>query len=295
MSEENIYQRGCLVFLTTRFWGATSKLDSDQIGSLPDDLVNASIKLLRDDSKLTAVRSILAEAKRFVDSNTMYFPIPGAKFINKNRISFVNDGLLSRKEWALEAVEDLIGSLAAAELDFKRYVEEKDRPDLYDPGNYPTGDQLRKAFKFGWGFRTLAPPSKEMGILSPEVYEQEMRTFKAEMKEFQDSLVSAVAKEFYERIDKLREQCIGTGEINAGTVKSVSRVLQKFDEVWEGCVAHDALKLMIQDVKDYMEGTDASMLKSDPEFRQMVGNKMKEVTTLITLSEDERLTRSLDL
>ena len=133
-----------------------------------------------------------------------------------------------------------------------------------------------------------------MAILSPEMYEQEVASFKKDMKEFEDSLISIVAKEFYERIDKLKEQCLGGTDISAATVKSVHGVLEKFNRIWDGCVQNDELTKMIQDVKMYMQGTETQMLKADDEFRRMVGKKMSEVTSLIRSSKDERLTRKLD-
>ena len=289
MSEDNVYTKGCLIIFRSRFWGATKKLSEDQLGDLPPEIVKASRDLLVDDSKLEAVRGIIGEAKRFIKSNTMPFPIPNVDFINKNRITFVDDALKSRKENAIEAVEDLTNAL---EYEKSRY---KSRfPDLYAEGNYPTADQLMDNFEFNWSFRVISPPGKDLAILSPEIYEAEIKAFKKEIQDFQESLVSTIAKEFFYRIDKLRDQCIGTGDISSSTVKSIHNLLDKFDNVYDGCISHKALKDMIDDVKLYMDGTEANMLKADDDFRSMVGKKMGEITSLIVNSKDPRLTRKLD-
>ena len=288
-NEENAYSRGCLIIFKSRFWGATTKLDSEQLGDLPEDIVKASRDLLTDDSKLVAVRGIIGESKRFIKANTMSFPIPNVDFINKSRITHVDEGLKARKIWLEEAVEELNASLEFAK---QRYQERY--PDLYNAGDYPTPAQLVRNLVFEWKFRVISPPGKDMAILSPEMYEQEVASFKKDMKEFEDSLISIVAKEFYERIDKLKEQCLGGTDISAATVKSVHGVLDKFNRIWDGCVQNDELTKMIQDVKMYMQGTETQMLKADDEFRRMVGKKMSEVTSLIKSSKDERLTRKLD-
>ena len=288
-TEENAYTKGCLVIFKSRFWGATTKIDPEQLGDLPERIVKASRDLLTDDSKLTAVRGIIGEAKRFIKSNTMAFPIPGVDFINKNRISFVDDGLKRKKVYLDEAVEELIATLEFAK---QRYKERY--PNLYNEGDYPTPAQLLRNLVFEWKFRVISPPGKDLAILSPEMYEQEIASFKKEMKEFEDSLISIVAKEFYDRIDKLRDQCLGSTDISAATVKSVHGVLEKFGKIWNGCVESDELTKMIKDVKMYMEGTETQMLKADDEFRRMVGKKMSEVTSLIKASKDPRLTRKLD-
>jgi hypothetical protein len=150
-------------------------------------------------------------------------------------------------------------------------------------------------FVFKWSFRVINPPGKDLGILSPEVYEAEIKSFKNDMKEFEDGLISLVTKEFFERIDKLRDQCIGTGSISASTVKSIHTMLERFDDVYDGCITHNNLKKMIEDVRVYMSGTDARMLSADQDFATMVGKKMKEVVGLIINSKDPRLTRRLDI
>ena len=49
---------------------------------------------------------------------------------------------------------------------------------------------------------------------------------------------------------------------------------------------------MIADVKNYMDGTDASMLKADGAFRQMVEDKMSQITEQLETTNE--LKRSLD-
>jgi len=290
MEEKSIYEKGCLIILTTRFWGATTKLTPEQLGDLPAEIINASRSLLPDDSKVKAVRGILAEARRFVSSNTIHFPIPNVDFINKNRIAYVDSALKSRKEWALEALDDLIRVLETEKRKYKSKY-----PDLYKESNYPTESQLRDNLVFDWSFRIISPPGKDLAILSPEMYEAQVQSFKREMKEFEDNLISVVAKEFYDRIDKLREQCIGAGDVSSATVKSIHNVLDKFQNVYDGCLTHNSLKKMVDDIKMYMDGTDASMLKAGDDLRRMVGEKMKDVTSLIKNSKDKRLTRKLDI
>ena len=287
--QNDLYRKGCIIIFASRFWGATKTLDRDQLGDLPEEIVHASRDLLIETDKLEAVRGIIGDAKRFIKSNSMRFPIPGVDFINKSRISYVDDALKSKKAWAQEAVEDLIGTLESAKARYKAKY-----PDLYSEGNYPTAAQLRDNFKFEWDFRIISPPGKDLEVLSPEVYERCVADFKKQMEEFQSSLISTVAKEFYDRIDRLREQCIG-GDVSASTVKSVHTVLEKFGNVYEGCLDNKELQKMIDDIKMYLEGTDAAMLKSDSDFRNMVGGKMKEVTALMINSKDPRLTRLLDI
>jgi hypothetical protein len=288
-SESEAYTKGCLIILQTRFWGATKKIDDDDLGDLPPAIVKASKDLLINTGKLEAVRGILGEAKRFIAKYAMDFPLPAVKFIGKNKIELVDAGLRSRKEYAEEAVEDLINS-----LEYEKAAYKAKYPEMYEESNYPTPAQLRENFKFTWKFRTIAPPGKELGVLSPEIYQQEVLRFRSEMKEFQDSLISLVASEFYTRIDKLKEQCL-TGEISGSTLKSIHTVLEKFDDVWSGVISNDTITKMVDEVRLYLDGTDTGMLKADDEFREMVQESLQEVTNLIVNSDDPRIKRKIDI
>lgn len=290
MSEEsNIFSKGCNVIFKSRFWGASKKLQPEHLGDLPEKIIHATRDLLTDRTALDAVNWVRADAKRFIKGNSVYSPITNVDFIPKGRIRLVDDGLKYRKEKATRNVEVLIDQLSELE---SRYASEY--PDLYSAGDYPTPAQLRSNFTFYWVFRAFVMPDKELQLLDPDMYEAEVKKMRTEVKEVSDGLVSIVAEQFYSRIDKLKEQCL-FGNVSQQTVKSVHDVLEKFDNLWDGFVSHDTLRKSIQDIKDYMDGTNTGMLKADDDFRKIVGNKMSEICSTIKNSEDPRLTRKLNL
>jgi len=59
--ENNLYKKGCLITITTRFWGATKRLSEEQLGDLPSEIVSATRDLLINTDKLASVRGILGE------------------------------------------------------------------------------------------------------------------------------------------------------------------------------------------------------------------------------------------
>lgn len=291
MSSDNgdIFSQGCLIISTFRFWGASKRLAPEQLGDLPKKIVDATRALLRDRSKLAAVNSIKDDAKRFIKSYCLYYPIQGIDFIPKDNIETVDKGLKYRRTLAEEAVEDLIDHLEALKADYR--IE---YPEYYNEANYPTPEQLMDNFLFSWSFRVFGPPEEGLSILTPEMYNSEVQKFQDEMQEMKDGLVSMVSSEFVTRIDKLREQCL-TGNINTGTVESIDKTLLKFDNVWKSFITHDELQKAVSDIREYMKGTKADMLKVDDEFREAVGAKMNDIVSSIKNSPDERLTRKLSL
>jgi len=288
-NNENIFSRGCLIVFRSRFWGASKQLTPDQIGDLPPNIVHAVRDLLHDKSRLEAVNSIRGDAKRFIKSNSLYYPIDGIDFIAKEKIEMVDKGLQYRRTLAEEAVESLTNHLEALKLGYKA-----EYPDFYNEANYPTPAQLRDNFQFSWSFRVFGPPDEGLSVLTPEMYKAEVDKFQNEMQEMKDGLVSMVTFEFYQRIDKLKEQCLH-GNISSATVKSIEGVLERFDTLWDSFISHEELQKVISDIREYMRGTDAGMLKADDEFREAIGQKMSEITSLIKNSPDERLTRKLAL
>lgn len=283
-----LFKKGCLIVINSRFWGASKKLEKDQIGNLPPEIVKATFDLLADRSRLDHIKSIMSEAKRFVSIYSMDFPIRSVKFVRKNNTVMIDNYLKTAKGRVLDGLENLLDEIDYLKDDFHEKF-----PQYYKESNYPTREQLRANLVFDWQFILIGLPDKGSGILSPEIYEQELAKTKRNFKDFNDSLISTVAKEFYERIDKLREQCI-TGSINTATVKSIHNVLDKFSNVWDGCFIQEDLQKMISGIKEYMDGTDGDMLRASDDLRKMVGDKMSEIVSEIKLSDDERILREID-
>lgn len=288
-SNDSIFNEGCLIASRFRFWGASKKLNPDQIGDLPPKIVHAVRSLLSNKSYLVTVNGVKDDAKRFIKANTLYYGVDGLDFIPKDKIEFVDDGLKWRKGLAEEAVENLIDHLEACKADYRA-----EYPEFYNEANYPTPAQLRDNFCFTWSFRTFGLPDEGLMLLSPEMYKAEVSKFQAEMQDMRDGLVSMVTKEFYGRIEKLRDQCLN-GSISSSTVTSISSTLEKFDDLWSGYVAHEELQKAVADIREYMDGTDADMLKADDEFREAIGGAMSDIVNQIKNSPDERLTRKLAL
>lgn len=286
----NVFSQGVLVHLQVSCWGASAKLEKEHLGEeVPKEIVRAVYDLLDDKTFLEDLHSIRSEAKRFLYRNSLPFPVDGLVFIPKPSIERIDEGLKTRRGHFEEAVEDFLRTYES-----KRSAFAEKYPKIYQPQKYPSVSQMAYRFRFNWSFRHFTVPDAEMSLLPPELYKEEERKFKAEMRQMKDTAISVIGQEFIKKIDILKEQCFDDN-INTATVNAFHTFLDKFDNLWKGFVGHAALKRMIEEAKEYMDGTEADMLRADDSFRQLVGNKMKDITEQFQKIPDARLKRKLDL
>lgn len=290
-AQNDVFSNGVLIYLHARCWGASSRLDKKHLGELPKDIVRGMYDLLKDKTYLAGVHNVRNEAVNFIGDNSLPFPIAGLHFVPKKLIFEMDMKLKTYRNRFWAAVEEFLENYSSLVEDYA-----KEYPDLYEPAKYPSKSQLRTRFCFDWIFRHFNVPEVSLEVLSPEVYEEELKKFQSEMRQMRDMAVSAVGQRFIEKIESLRDQCLdSSGSINTATVNAVHSFLDRFDHLWDGFIAHPQLKEQIDKCKEYMAGTDADMLRTDESFKNMVGGKMTEIVDHLDDLADARLHRRLDL
>jgi hypothetical protein len=286
----NIFTKGILVSLRTRLWGATGKLERSQFSIIDETMdkktVHASMDLLKDKTLINAMRQTRAAAQRFVKANSLPFPEVGMDFVPKNRIQFIAEELEKYRTEYLEYGEQLVKKLKELEAQFA-----EKHPKLYNPAKYPSEARLRYTIQFEYVFRVFSAPDEALGVISPDMYQREIKKFRADIEMMKENTVGVICKEIKSRIDQLSDQC-ESGKVNQATLNGFETIMDKFKNVWTGFVDEkDVLKIM-EDLELYLEGTDASMLRYDDEFRSMVGFKAKEIASTL---ENKGFKRSIDI
>lgn len=291
IQDENVFNNGCLIHLRCRCWGGYAKISNQYISDeLPKEMVRAVADLLIDKSKLDKAHQLRNEAHRFIDGHSLPFPVDGLKFIPKKSIETVNAGLESRKESFKDAVEDFVANLESLIQQTKT-----DAPAIYQKDKYPSTDLMLSKFGFDWTFRVFNVPELSSSILPPELYKQEMDKAKAEIDEMKNMAVSAIGRQFLDKISALKEQCSGTKSINTATVESLHKFLDKFDESWGDFFCHDRMRAMINECKGYMIGADADMLRHDAHFREVIGSAMGDIVSEFEKIGLKRPERKMDI
>lgn len=290
---DQAFDSGVMVFLTTRCWGGQTALDKEMFqDALDKDIVKAVQALLHGNGRtlLKHLHDMRAEAKNYVDIWSFGAnELPGIRFVPKESIEMIEEGLKRRQRDFFDAVDRFIGEFSAAKEEYARL-----KPDYYREDKYPSEDDLRSRFVFKWRFRTIGVPNIESGILTADMYRREREALVKDMQNIRDTAIRAIGAEFLTRIDSLRKQCIG-GNINTATVDGLKGFIDKFESYWSNFAYHEQLKSMAEEVKEYLDGVGAEEIRADDEFRNMVKDKMSGIVDAFANSTDSRLRRRLDI
>lgn len=302
IEQKNVFSDGVLILFRTRCWGATTRADDNVIqiseDYLPKDkeaaakvrkMIRAQMDLLDDKTLLEQLNQIRSEAKRYIHRNSIPFPAPNMVFVPKNRIVDIDERLQRyQQEWE-EVAEDLVEQLDSLKEKFKAKY-----PELYDEASYPSKASLRSRIYFNWSFRQFTVPDREMSVLSPEIYKREVAKFKQDIAEMKSMTLNVMANEFIQRIEALKKGC-ETGNITPQTVTAINGFLSRFDDVWDGFIEEKKIRKLVQEIKDYMDGTDAGMIRYDDNFRQIVANKAAQVAESLQKIDGVELKRAIDI
>jgi len=296
--ELNAFSNGVLVNLEIyRGWGASIQLPDEELGELPKEIVKGIQDLLlkEDRDLLNELQVLKSKAQGWVARNSIPFSVSGFMFLPKDKIEEANEKLKEFKTEYFEAAQKVANRLGGMEESYKAKF-----PKYYRAGQYRTKEQFLRKIVFRWSFRMFSVPDQEMNILSPELYKEEVKKFKEEIKRTSDDLIGIITKEFYRKISELKKACDPNAEkeLNGKTVGAIIRFLDKFDSLYDGFVFHKDLKKMVGEVKEII-GDDtstemASYLKEGDEYRDLVGKELQRVLDTLKALPDEPIKRALD-
>ena len=296
--ELNAFTNGVLVNLEIfRGWGASIQLPDEELGELPKEIVKGIQDLLlkEDRELLNEMGTIKGKAHGWLSRNSIPFSVSGFTFIPKGRIEEANEKLKEFQVLYMQQAEAVAERISGME---KRAKEKY--PKYFRAGKYKTKEQFLSRVVFRWSFRMFSVPSEDMGILSPEMYKEEVKKFKEEIKRTSDDLVGMISKEFYNKIAELRKACDPNEEkeINGKTVGAIIRFIEKFDTLYDGFIFHKEIKRMIGEMKDLVKTDTASefadYLRNGDDFKSQVGDMMSGMMSDLKALPDEPIKRALD-
>jgi len=281
ITDQNIYTIGELLILDIRKFGGQTSLSETQVderfGEDKDVLKGIQDLLLPEDRNLLdALDRIRSEAHGYVARCSIPSDIPLFHWIRKTRKQEMEEYLEGAKERFREFAEEFAGKWAEIET---RFAAKK--PALYQPDKYPTKASLLSRFVFSWKWKEITPSDANSQELSQEVNR---------MKQW---VLRAMKKTIGDRMEVLAKSC-ADGKVNAVTLASIdTQVFEKYRNLFDGFIDSVDIQQAIEDLQEYLDGTDAEMLRSDDTFRDMVEKKAKEVAATVQKVKEEKDDRAL--
>lgn len=283
-------QEGALCQLKIGKWDAAVRMDKSKLGkNVPKEIVRAMQDLVEDKTLLKDLTTVKRSTKNLLVQHSLPFPVDGVFWVPKNVITYLDEQFAERRAEYMRRKEILKRKLPVMKSRFK-----KKYPKFYNAEYYPTRDELDKKYYFRWNFFHFVVPKKEAQVLSPSQYKREQQKFKNMVQEMEEMTVNLIGNELLKRIDTLRKQC-ENDEVNAGTITSIDRFMDKWNELWKGNVDNKKLHGIMKSMRVQMKRTSADKLKDSEQFREKAAEKLENIIGRIKKVPNIELKRKLDV
>lgn len=267
-TESSIFKKGCLVHLTCSIWGGRVKLPSSSIRvDAAPEFVNAT-KYLVDRDCLKPIEKIRNEARSYVYSKTLPFPLPGLLFVPLGMISVIDKKMEElNTKFMFEA-----SNFASNYQTFIENAKEK-LNGLFNPLDYP--QDIWKCFSFTWKYITLDAPNRTQ-MISPEVYEREKAKFEQTMAEFSATATNTLRTTFAEMVDHIVDRLSGERKVFKNSL--IGNIKEFIDDFKALNINDDAeLGKMVEKCNSILSGVDVDSIRDNDQFRQSIANSISTV------------------
>jgi len=277
MQDENIFQKACLVQLSTGVWQGVTALGSNLMEKIGNADWLKGAKVLIDPDCLSPVRSVLSQARTYLAKSALPFPINGLTLVPKETLSRIDEALNQMKSEFEAEVEAFISNYESE----REKAKESLGPLLFDEADYPI--DVRRKFRFEWRFITMDVPGKSK-LLSPELYEREREKFQALMDETRELATVALREEFAGIVRHMVERL--SGEEDGKPKRFQTSMLDKMGEFLDSfgdrnLFADDKLEALVDQARDVVSGLSTEELRQDGNLRMYIASEMDQLRVAI--------------
>ncbi|MGA2228960.1 MAG: DUF3150 domain-containing protein [Syntrophobacteraceae bacterium] len=272
MNDENIFQKACLVQLSTGVWQGCTALGSNLMEKIGNSEWLRGAKVLIDPDCLSSVRSVLSKARTHLAKSALPFPIHGLTLVPKETLSRIDETLCGMKSEFEAEVEKFIESYGS-----EREKARGSLGHLFSESDYPI--DVRQKFKFEWRFITMDVPGKS-GILSPELYEREKEKFQALMEETRELATVALREEFAGIVRHMVERL--SGEEDGKPKKFKNSMMEKMSEFLDSfgdrnLFCDEKLAELVDQAREVVSGLSTDELRQDGNLRKYIADEMNHL------------------
>ena len=286
---ENIFQKACLIQLSTSIWQGSRIVSPgvmQQLGQRSEWVRGR--KYLVNPELLGPIKTAAHQARNTINKFALPFPINGISLIPKESLTVVDDALQGYRERFWNKVQDFEAVYEAAREEAQNVLGE-----LFNEADYP--NDIHGKFKFEWRFLTIDVPGRSM-VISPEIYEREVDKFRQMMDETRKLAITALAQEFSKVVEhlvnRLSDNENGKAKVINGTMfNKLNEFLDNFNT--KNIFDDERLRELTEQAREVIGGVTSFNLKYDSELRQNVTNQMAELKNAIDSAIEDLPRRKL--
>lgn len=271
---ENLFEKGCLVQLSTSVWGASRKIHPSQIteASAAPDWLTASKKLVDPDS-LKPIKRVVNASRSYLAGISLPFPIQGMVFISKESINRVDEKLDEHKRRFHNVVDAFIDDYEDLRSTAASFLG-----PLFSETDYPV--DVAGKFSFIWRFVVMDVPNGNTKLLAPEVYEREKEKFVQTMEQARQMAIESLRTEFSGLIERITDRFTSGPDGKPKVFKNatVDNFFEFFETFKERNVFEDAqLSELVDRASSILGGRTAGSIRTNDQLRERIAKDMKQV------------------
>lgn len=188
-------------------------------------------------------------------------------------------GFIDKQE---AVIADLVEQLVRRYPKIKAAARERLEPlGLYDEANYPSRDELRRAFRLEYSFPVGLD---KLALVSADVLKREQERARARAEEEVKSIVAALRQQVYETVDHMAEllEPSDTGRAKGFRADSIDKAREFFDLFGPRNIGGDQrLEELVERAKGMLVSVTAEQLKSDADLRKRIQAGFSEVRSAL--------------
>jgi hypothetical protein len=290
MEFNDVFQRACLIQLSSSIWQGTRMLEQgimEKLGKNSEWLRGK--KFLINPEYLGPIRTTIHQARNSVLKYALPFPITAIYLVPKEVLTSIDRILTHYKEEFWSKVQEFEYQYELAKEEARDILKE-----LFNETDYP--GNISSKFNFEWRFLTLDVPGKS-AILPPEVYEREKAKFVTMMEESRELAISALRAEFGEIIKHLVERLNSNNGKPAVLKSSMFNKLTDFFNSFgsRNIFNDDSLLELVEQAKEVISGVSPYGLKYNDGLRQQIASEMSNLKTAINEAIEDLPRRKIRL